>query len=827
MKAIDVIKNSLTCQDYMVREHNSKISNGRCKSFRPEAKNPNSLMVNERDFYDFGNGKGGDVIELCALDKFDGNKGEAIKYLCEILNIENDYIAKSDADKLGEIFNNYFYMLDDAATFFHQSIKEEQRTYFHKRGITDQTIDELRLGWSDNPREYLLGLGYMLEDISEAGLFTWIDRYVFPYIRNGKCQYMISRASENGNFPECKYMKLKRNELSENPIWGIDSLKRAGTVIIAEGIMDAISCYQEGYPVVTAVTGQFSKAQKQELYSLLKNRDVIVCLDYDPITQAGQKFTKDLANELEDNGIFCKVVNLNNGESKLDINELYAENPCKETLEKVFENAKKWTICKLETIFEIQDKDKREKETLNYLRNLSFNFSFIELLEYLSICEETDLFAPEWLKEVKKIIKMPPSEREVVEKFKEKYNALYNPSLGWYIYENNVWIRTSEEYIGNKVIEILSKHLTSARLSAAKRILRDNLTSNIEFNTNEDMINFPNGMYSLSKNELLEHDKELYSTTQMDYNYNPNEDCPKWKKFLQEITDNNQDRIDLIQEMFGYAIDRSLQLQKCFYLNGEGANGKSVLLKILEKMVGKKNSTHIELAFMDSPFNRIHLMNSSINICMDMKTDVKGVESYFKAIVSGDPIDGCYKGKDIVNFIPKAKMFFAANEMLSMKTVDFSILRRIIFLNFPMKFCNNPTKENERQMDHELQGKLEKEVAGIFNWALEGYLRIKESKQFTETQDQQKMAYETKVLNNPIISFVEEWASKFETNLMDRKNKKEVYADYNKWCEENNYPPFRSNTFWRRLQEVFPYEITASNGNYFVKFLEPNKYKMN
>jgi phosphotransferase system IIB component len=51
MKTIDQIKNSLTCVDYMVSEHGSKIIGNRTKSFRPDAKNNTSLMVNEQINY--------------------------------------------------------------------------------------------------------------------------------------------------------------------------------------------------------------------------------------------------------------------------------------------------------------------------------------------------------------------------------------------------------------------------------------------------------------------------------------------------------------------------------------------------------------------------------------------------------------------------------------------------------------------------------------------------------------------------------------------------------------------------------------------------------
>ena len=80
---IEQIKDSLSCIEYMQREHAAKLVGGRCRSFRPEAKNKTSLMVNERDWDDFGSGIGGDIIDLSAQDKVNGDKRAAIRYLAE------------------------------------------------------------------------------------------------------------------------------------------------------------------------------------------------------------------------------------------------------------------------------------------------------------------------------------------------------------------------------------------------------------------------------------------------------------------------------------------------------------------------------------------------------------------------------------------------------------------------------------------------------------------------------------------------------------------------------------------------------------------------
>ena len=189
----------------------------------------------------------------------------------------------------------------------------------------------------------------------------------------------------------------------------------------------------------------------------------------------------------------------------------------------------------------------------------------------------------------------------------------------------------------------------------------------------------------------------------MNYSLDPQATCQTWEQFIQEITDGARDRSDLLQEMFRYCLTHNTRYQKCFYLIDDGANGKSVLLGILEALIGEANASHVEIAFLGSDFQRIKLANSMVNICNDIKTDVAGTGSFFKAIVTGDTISGCFKGKDFFDFKPTCKMVFAANNMLNTRDIDNGFLRRICFVNFPIKFVPEPTRKNERQRDPELQ----------------------------------------------------------------------------------------------------------------------------
>lgn len=805
----------------MLREHGIEISSGRCKSFRAGAKNKSSLLCNARDWYDFGSGQGGDVIDMAALDKFNGDKGKAISYLAERWGLKNV------TEKTEVIFRSYLAILDLATDFYHSRLKPEHRSYLHSRGIKDETIDTLRLGWSDNPCAFLQDHGFTLEQIADSGILNFINRLMIPYLRNGKNNYFIGRSSVWSEWPsnnsEAKYMKLFRNDISEHPIWGFETLSRDGEVIIAEGIFDAISCWQEGFPVITAVTGAFSAEQKKDLYPALKGRSVIVCMDYDPETKAGQKFTEKLATELWESGIDTYVCLLNGGDSKVDLSELYANNSSRDTLDSIFATSRRWEKIKIEQIATIAGEKDRCEQISKFLRHCAKHFDSPTLQQICADVKNTKAFPDAWLAATVKNLDRAPTELQIAEEFQQKNDCLFHERLGWHQYNGSRWEMVSEYNIQKKVGDLFGKFQTSRNVSAVSKLLRPMLLFDDFFDQDTNLINFPNGIFDLSSGKLLPHSREYYSSIQMLFPYDPDARCPNWDLFIEDVTAGDLGRHNLLQEMFGYCLLRDSRFQKAFCLLGDGANGKSVLLTILEAMLGSRNTSHVEIAFLQSDFQRIKLLHSLVNICNDMKTDVSGTESFFKAIVAGDPISGCYKGQDFVDFKPFCKMVFSANRMLTAKDVDYSFVRRFCFIQFPIKFVDDPQKPNERKKDYQITSRLLSELPGIFNWAIQGLKNLLKQEKFTETCDQEQHTSELLIMSNPLISFVDEVVGNGSPHWTKVVTKKEVYDKYTEWCRQTNTMPMSARGFWPRLKSIFPFEESRTSDCRSVKFLLPDK----
>ena len=141
----NIIKQKITVPDYMQRYMNVSVrENSRTVSpLRADASNPTSFQVQKDFYWDFGGGFGGDVIDLCARHKFDGDVGKAIRFLAEATGTETEDYSK---------WKEYTQNLCNQIAYWHKRLTDEDRAYLKSRGINDYTINKYRIGRNDEGR---------------------------------------------------------------------------------------------------------------------------------------------------------------------------------------------------------------------------------------------------------------------------------------------------------------------------------------------------------------------------------------------------------------------------------------------------------------------------------------------------------------------------------------------------------------------------------------------------------------------------------------------------------------------------------------------------
>ncbi len=248
-------------------------------------------------------------------------------------------------------------------------------------------------------------------------------------------------------------------------------------------------------------------------------------------------------------------------------------------------------------------------------------------------------------------------------------------------------------------------------------------------------------------------------------------------------------------------------MQKALCCIGGGSNGKSLFLNILSKVIGSENVSNVEMSAFAQDFQRINLMSSMLNISSETRSNVVQAESYFKSIVAGDTCSACYKGKDYINFVPRAKVIMSCNEYLKPNDTSDGFLRRLLFVKFPIKFCDDPdpNNPNEQPIDRTLEAKFSQPeyLSGIMNWVICGYMQLKAVGEFTQADDAYELQEELKALTNPVIDFLLEFKMPY-----DIKAKKycvlysEFYEYYSMWCIKSGHKPASKRKFLLQVAQV-------------------------
>jgi len=155
-----------------------------------------------------------------------------------------------------------------------------------------------------------------------------------------------------------------------------------------------------------------------------------------------------------------------------------------------------------------------------------------------------------------------------------------------YVYDGGIYEAKGEMIVKQEAQKRLGEYVKTHYINeSVEAIRRANYTPSEKFNNPKNWIVVENGVLNINTRELKEHSPEHIHLAKIPWKYDPDADCPKIKQFVSEVV--NEDDVKLVQEMFGYCLLKDYPFAKAFMLLGSGANGKSTLLKLLERFFRK------------------------------------------------------------------------------------------------------------------------------------------------------------------------------------------------------------------------------------------------
>lgn len=760
---IEKIKQRLSCHEYLSRQGIHVKSGGRCVSpLRPGAKNPTSFYCEDDYWYDFGSAIGGDVIDLAAQLQYNGDISLAIRSLALELGIQSEYTNPSWKQDIQNLCNR--------TAAYHDALTPEDYQYLTERGLTREDADRLMIGRVTDG--YLRG------------------RLFLPYFKNGAVVYYATRALPNSSFAENKYMKASIDESPsyQHIPWGLHTLNhRSDILIISEGYFDAVSWEREGYAVLSPITGNFSKTQWPDVISACRMfPKVLVIFDNDAVSHAGEGFTARTAKKLFQNRIPFLVSHTPSGIK--DVNDYYTQGGSLQSLIDSAEDGLKYMAA--------QYTDATELKNFIMSINRYTDTTAIASALFQPILEER--FAPAVLKSIQKSADSAPTESQIVDEIISKHNIIYIDQVGFYEWDSRVWKKTSEGIIKNYADSLYGKRFsTSQRVNAVCNLLKSRSITTVVFDRNP-VLTFQNGTLEIETGNFRDFSQADYCSIIMDYDYDPEAVCPTWEHFIEDVTDEEPRRAENLQFIAGYTLFSDCRHQKVFILVGNGGNGKSVYLEIIQKLFGNDNVTHVEPTGLAKEFERIRLKDSLLNIGSDINSDFsKGeIREWLLKVADGTSVQACYKGMNHVDFIPRCKLVYACNALPTAEIIN-GLNRRMQFIDFPCQYVEVPDPKNPKQKprDINLVRKLDAELPGIFNWAYAGYKLLNTVGYFTDTPEQQTLMHQFEQTSNPVLVFCE------DRDFKGTVSREDVYFWYTLWCDETGHKPLSREKFLPKFRD--------------------------
>ena len=453
--------------------------------------------------------------------------------------------------------------------------------------------------------------------------------------------------------------------------------------------------------------------------------------------------------------------------------------------------------------------DGRNQALFNYILTLQSNdFSVEEAREAIRLCNKYVLKDPLSDDELDVVLRDEAFSKPVFFKgstflfdkfavFLKNNHHIIRVNNQLHLYKDGIYVAGQPEIESAMISHLpqLSKAKRSEVMSYLDILIRENSPA-----ASPNLIAFRNGLFNVTDDTFLPFSPEHVITNKIEWDYNPNAYFDLTDEVLNNIACGDTDIRSLLEEMVGYCFFRRNELGKAFILTGSGSNGKSTFLNMIKAMLGKVNCSSLGLKKLGERFKPTMLFGKLANIGDDIISDTEE----FKKIVTGETIEGEYKGKDSFDFDPFCKLIFSANSIprLGKGRDNSALMRRLVIVPFDANFSNED-QNFKPFIGDSLKGQESMEY--LIQLGIQGLKRVLTNRKFTTSQKVQEELDEFEETNNPIIGFFRECQN--EDFYFENEPTNKVYKKYQEYCITNTLTPLSSGEFSKQVKKHFGFAI--------------------
>lgn len=319
---------------------------------------------------------------------------------------------------------------------------------------------------------------------------------------------------------------------------------------------------------------------------------------------------------------------------------------------------------------------------------------------------------------------------------------------------------------------------------------------------------FKNGMYDCKQKKMYAHSPKYYCINQIPHRYDGTEkQGSKMDEYLNFICEQPDDK-EMLLQFIGYCLTKDTSQQKFLVLTGVGGSGKSTLIKLIECMVGKLNTSNIALSELSQRFASFGLMAKLLNSCADLEISALEDTSIIKKLLGEDTIRAEQKGKDSISFNSYAKMIFSTNELPIIKAEKSNgFYRRLLILTMD----RIPLQKNPN-----LFQQLQSEIDYLLWLSVEAVGRMYQQELLTNSVSSEKAVNQLWQDSDTVQAFISDCCVEDDR---ERSERGFLYSKYKLFCEETERSALTKNNFYKSLRVKGCKDFKTNGVRYFKGIL--------
>jgi P4 family phage/plasmid primase-like protien len=332
--------------------------------------------------------------------------------------------------------------------------------------------------------------------------------------------------------------------------------------------------------------------------------------------------------------------------------------------------------------------------------------------------------------------------------FAEK-ELCWNKMRGWLRYGSGVWVACSDEHVreylrdfllefwtkssesefGSAVSSATRPMLAASKLKNYESLLRGKLeVLNHEFGKCPDLLNVKNGVVDLRDGSLGSHEPSNYFTSISPVEYFPEANHPDWSEALKAVPEY---ALEYLQVYLGQACSGWVPREDYILIFlGGGRNGKSTLVHLPRIVLGGFATSVSDRILSAREGDHSTELTDLMGRRFAILEEFPGGELNTKRLkdISGTAqISARRMRQDNVSWSPTHTFVMTSNHEPNVAASDDGTWRRLVKMDFPYRFVDNPLLANERPVQLGLRERLHQGESGqheaALTWLVKGAVK--------------------------------------------------------------------------------------------------------